>query len=52
MALGKTIYLPSVYDPKKVRVGVLEILNLVKNQELKDKEADHDLYSSACEKVG
>ena len=35
MALGKTIYLPSVYDPKKVRVGVLEILNLVKNQELK-----------------
>jgi hypothetical protein len=30
---GKVIYLPSIYDPKKVRVGILEILSLVKDQE-------------------
>ena len=31
---GKVIYLPSIYDPKKVREGILEILSLVKTQEL------------------
>ena len=34
---GKTIYLPSVYDPKKVREGIIEIINLLKTQELNDK---------------
>ena len=34
MQQGKVIYLPSVYNPQKVREGILEILNLVKNQEL------------------
>lgn len=32
---GKTIYLPSIYDPKKVREGITEIINLVKMQEQK-----------------
>ena len=31
---GKVIYLPSIYDPEKVREGILEILSLVKTQEL------------------
>ena len=42
-SLGKTIYLPSIYDPKKVREGILEILNLVKTQESNTK---------VCEEAG
>ncbi len=30
---SKVIYLPSIYDPKKVREGILEILSLVKGRE-------------------
>ncbi|MCO5384613.1 hypothetical protein [Desulfosporosinus sp.] len=30
---SKVIYLPSIYDPKKVREAILEILSLVKGQE-------------------
>ena len=39
---GKVIYLPSVYDPRKVREGILEILNLVKNQEFDAKVENLD----------
>lgn len=34
---GKVIYLPSIYDPKKVREGIREILSLVEIKELSDK---------------
>jgi hypothetical protein len=34
---GKVIYLPAIYDPKKIREGILEILNLVKTRELDTK---------------
>ena len=34
---GKTIYLPSVYNPRKVREGIIEIINLVNTQELNAK---------------
>ena len=37
VTLGKTIYLPSLYDPKKIREGILEIISLVQEQELKAK---------------
>ena len=37
VTLGKTIYLPSVYDPKKIREGILEIISLVQEQELNAK---------------
>jgi hypothetical protein len=47
VTLGKTIYLPSVYDPKKIREGILEIISLVQAQEL--KEANE---AKLCEKVG
>ena len=29
---GRIIYLPSVYDPEKVREGILEILRLVEER--------------------
>lgn len=35
--MASTIYLPSVYDPKKVREGIIEILFLIKTQELNDQ---------------
>ena len=31
---AKVIYLPSIFDPKKVREGVIEIINVVKTLEL------------------
>ena len=34
---GRVIYLPSIPDPKKVRAGILEIIYLVQEQELKEK---------------
>ncbi|HUU41872.1 MAG TPA: hypothetical protein VMW42_13125 [Desulfatiglandales bacterium] len=34
---GKTIYLPLVYNPRKVREGIIEIINLVNTQELNAK---------------
>ena len=39
---GKVIYLPSIYDPKKVREGILEILSLVKTYELDAKAEKFD----------
>ena len=52
--LGKTIYLPSIYDPKKVRLGILEILSLVQTQELNNKaeELEEANEKSICEKAG
>lgn len=43
---GKTIYLPSVYDPKKVREGILEIISLVQAQELREANG-----KELCEKI-
>ena len=37
-SLGKTIYLPPVYDSKKLRAGIVEIINFVQNQRLKRAE--------------
>lgn len=37
MPQGKVIYLPSVYDAKKVREGILEILNSVQMLRLNAK---------------
>jgi len=37
---GKTIYLPPIYDPKKIREGIREILNLVEAMEQKDDTKD------------
>ena len=42
VTLGKTIYLPSVYDPKKIREGILEIISLVQEQELNTKAGKLD----------
>ena len=42
VTLGKTIYLPSVYDPKKIREGILEIISLVHSQEMKTKSEKVD----------
>ena len=42
MSQGKVIYLPSIYDPKKVREGILEILSLVKTQELGNSDERSD----------
>ena len=42
VTLGKTIYLPSVCDPKKIREGILEIISLVQAQELNAKAEKPD----------
>ena len=34
---GRVIYLPPMPDSKKVREGIIEIINLVQEQELKTK---------------
>ena len=34
---GRVIYLPPILDPKKIREGILEIISLVQEQELKAK---------------
>ena len=36
--LGKTIYLPPIYDPNKIREGILEILYLVETYGTKPKD--------------
>ena len=35
--ISKTIYLPPMPDPKKVREGIIEIINLVQTRELNDR---------------
>ena len=40
--MPQVIYLPSVYDPKKVREGILEIFNMVEDWRQKSTTENQD----------